>query len=82
MAANIVVRNSLRLYNHHQISSAIMAGGGDEIPTASRLWLNRYDALTWAAKAKELPAVIQKNTFGPAKGTWLDLPPAKSLTMM
>jgi len=52
MAANIVVRISLRLYNHHQISSAIMVGGGDEIPTASRLWLNRYDALMSTPKAK------------------------------
>jgi hypothetical protein len=67
MAANIVVRISLRLYNHHQISSAIMVGGGDGIPTASRLWLNRYDALTSTPKARELPAVIGKNTFRTCK---------------
>ena len=68
MAANIVVRISLRLYNHHQISSAIMVGGGNEIPKASRLWLNRYDALTSTPKAKELPAVIGKNTLRACKG--------------
>jgi hypothetical protein len=67
MAANIVVRISLRLYNHHQISSAIMVGGGDEIPTASRLWLIRYDALKSTPKANELPAVIGKNNFRTCK---------------
>ena len=45
-----------------------MVGGGDEIPKASRLWLNRYDALTLTPKAKELPAVIGKNTYRACKG--------------
>ena len=45
-----------------------MVGGVDEIPTASRLWLNRYDALTSATKVKELPAVTEKNTVRACEG--------------
>lgn len=45
-----------------------MVGGGNEIPKASRLWLNRYDALTSTPKAKELPTVIGKNTLRACKG--------------